>query len=225
MKQRIREERGSVTAVFVALMAVLLVLVIGILDREWANYMLKLAEQSADLAAEAGASRGVRDVMARVQASRSQYVITWETTCIHKDVKGNCDGWTSTPKIVWIYDNPVLVRPEEEFRQDWRKAFGCSPDGNAQAPNWRCDGAELVAPMWGVFHPEAEGKARDTFQNNWHDRTRASVTNVLVQPVAANRMVYVRVSLQVDSLFNFVHPRPVQVTGAAIVQVKPLVFN
>ncbi|HYG60782.1 MAG TPA: hypothetical protein VD902_22120 [Symbiobacteriaceae bacterium] len=219
-------ERGSVAPMFVAILVIVLTLIIAVVDREWVNYMLKLAEQTADFAAEAGASPESRDIKATVTTTRRQkhletYCARWEQDiCVE----------TGTD-VVWEHQELTRTRPITDFEEDWREIFGCSPTDSAWRPAWKCDPPKVDAYDI-TFNAQSTTRAEQTLRRNWKDRPRAHLMgDDVVQTIKTHHLsaydvdtaqvtVYAHVELR--SLFFVLKPWPVTVKGASTVRFEPL---
>lgn len=219
-----RSQRGSVAPVFTVLVGVVLVLIMAVLDREWTNYMLKLADQTADFAAEAGAAPQHREVRLRVSTIRRQYWQVPREVCLAYDELGVCTDLTYELDTFWR-DEPVTEdRPEQEFRENWREVFGCSPDDNSLAPNWACDRPHLVENYM-IFRDGSARQADTAFRRNWRDRPRAGLTSLGISHNAATRQIWVQGQIEVASLFGLFAPRRMNFGGSAVVQYQIPAFN
>lgn len=218
-------EQGSVSAVGVALLMVLLLLVVAVLDREWVNYMMKLVEQTADLAAEAGAKAHV--INATVTAKRTHAVVKTKSLCVRTDLQGKCDLTMDVDYVdEWQHTLMTVQRPEDEFDSNaWRALFECTPDDNPYT-GWACS-IPHVESYTLVFTDKTGPRARQTFERNWHDlphaRVRPEFTMVSQDP--DQRTVYVAARLEVDSLFGLYRTETILLAGRSVVQGKTLTFR
>lgn len=226
----LRDERGSVTPLFVAIMVIVLTLMVAVVDREWVNYMLKLAEQTADFAAEAGASPESREINVTATATRQQSY--WEVVCV-KYEEGICiESW---PFRRERYETVTQTRPLRDFEQNWRAVFGCSDSDNPWTPHWKCLNPQVDAYRI-VFNAASEARVMETFDRNWQDRARVSLVggkpglSYVIRHDATYKAdtakVIVTAELQLRSLFfGIVPPWRDTIQGASTVRFQPLQFQ
>lgn len=212
-------QRGSITPVFTVLFGVVLILIMAVLDREWTNYMLKLADQTADFAAEAGAAPQHREVRLRVSTIRRQYWQESREVCLAYDGNQVCTDRTYELDTFWREEPVTADRPVQVFRENWREVFGCTPGTEALAPNWACDLPYLVEDYM-LFTVGSTYQADDTFRRNWQDKPRASLRELSVSHNAATRQIWVQGQLEVESLFGLFGPRRIPFGGSAAVQYQ-----
>lgn len=216
----IRDQRGSVSAVFIALLIVVVLLTVAFLEREWANYILKMAEQTADFAAEAAARAHV--VKDTVTVDRTHWV--WVDCPL--DINGNptCLGYWSP-----VYDQLHFDQmPEEELLGNWSSMTGCG--GDPFADGFRC--STLIDERRIEFSGATDAIAEDVWTLNWPQRAHVSAVLNQVEysgsadgKVSWSRVVYVSVDLDIGSLFGVIPwEHRVPVTGAAAVKMRPLVL-
>lgn len=224
MQRQIRDQRGSVSPVFLTLLSLCLLLMAAFLDREWANYMMKLAEQTADFAAESGAR--AHQSWATVEMTKRQVRQFTEAYCTGWNEAGECTdfgqrSWTET-----YWDWPVVEIRHEELLRDstWRERhFQCGP--SAAYPAWECYYARVVHERI-TYTAEAEPLAATTFDLNWKQRSAARVHRVTVFPLADKATVEVQVQMEIRSLFGMLGwRRDVLIEGAAATQIPPIQLN
>ncbi|HEY3367377.1 MAG TPA: hypothetical protein VGK74_20155 [Symbiobacteriaceae bacterium] len=219
----LRDERGSVSVVFIALLLVVTILMIAFLDREWANYTLKMAEDTADFAAEAGA--GAHEVLDTVTVSRSHWDWDPGINCDPPDEKGNvtCSGgWVSAPP-----DPPYQITrmPEDQMLETWRSLAGCGPNTHwaSGTGDYQCTVALTARQV--VFIDTANDIAANVFNLNWPDKAAAQATAIADYVNFECRTVSLPVEVHMTSLFGAIPwKRTVWQQGKAIVQLPPPPF-
>lgn len=217
-----QEERGSISPVWVSMVVVVLILATAILEREWVNYKLKLAEQTADLAAEAGAH--VHEASLSISVNRYQYWYTSEAYCTEMDAKWICKHWDYRDVFHSRSDTVQVSGREKDLRQNWRGLANCG--ASVYAPDWMCVGTPTITGRSVTFADDAPQAVQQTFHANWIDHHAAAVPNVQVVCDGASRKVTVRVDLVLRPLFGLgVWEVTVPVHGAAVVKLSPLVFG
>jgi hypothetical protein len=219
-----RDERGSVSPLWVALVVVVMILATAILEREWVNYKLRLASQTADFAAEAGGR--AHEAWAKVTVSRYQY--WWETVtdCIEQDDQGGCISWETRDEYHDQRSTREITDREKIIQVNWRALADCGTDG--LAPNWQCNGnpASYENDRWVIFAAETEEASRQTFTVNWQDQNAAVVENLWVAADAGRRKVIVQVDILMRPLFGIgFWTERVTVRGAAVVKLNPMSFQ
>lgn len=228
MRPHMCDQRGSVSPVFLSLLSLCLLLLAVFLDREWANYMMKLAEQTADFAAEAGAKAhqswaDVEMTKRQVRHFSETYCIAWdeeeEELCIDTAER----QWTET-YWDWVRAD---IRHEELLRdQSWKERyFQCGE--SATYPAWECFYAQLVGEEeWLIYTEEAEPLALATFDMNWRPRSAVTVLNRRFDPQAGAKMVRLHATLEIRSLFGMLGwRRNVEIIGAAVTQIPEIELN
>lgn len=216
-------QEGSVAAVAVALMGVTLLLGMAVLEREWASYILRLAQETADFAAEAGARR--HDTHAQMSIARYRLRTVWETVCgPDVDADGNpiC---RQEPETVTTWSYPVISDRETVLKQRWRELLDCA---DSPGSGWTCVGTpQVVEPVsqnrWVQFADEAGELSVRTFLANWQHRSRVEVLAVEAMPESATRSVTLFVRLRLlPVVLPFVGAHEVWIRGRAGVQLTPL---
>lgn len=212
------DQRGSTMPVLAALLLVAVLVAAAAMEREWANYMQRLAEATADFAAESGAQ--YHQVFALVRVQRS-YVRRWEEEVCQPPATPEGDPECHAEvREETVVDVAVRKVPEAELRAQGVPAlFGCQLDPYRP---WVCGRAEVLARCV-EFAPEAVEWARRVFQANWTDR-RGAVARVWdVWARNEAKQVEVVVALDLESLFGFWPIRHrVAVAGRGGVRLGPL---
>lgn len=217
-----RGERGGVSAIFVALMVAVLLLMMAILDREWLNYQLHRAEQTADFAAEAGAQS--HQVWDTITVSRYHYTyIDLPLDCTTDPITGveSCTdpSYWSGPRF-----DTYTVGPAEEgdLLANWQRQASCGNPFQESPRRYACYGVS-VTDREVRFDEQTITVAGGTFALNWQDRPHAEALLEGVTTRAADRSVTVRVSLDLGTPFGILPWRRQAVVEAmAVVQLKPL---
>ncbi len=225
MRQRLHGERGSVSPVFLALCWIVLLLLGAFLERDWANYTMKMAEQTADFAAEAGGRTHIDWAVLKVRGR--QLYTEWVTVCDVKDEEtGTCLESHQEPRTRHRYRTwtvQVNVRELLAAGDHWGRLVGCKRS-QAWKPEFQC--VEAVAiDRYIQFPALAEEVVRTTFAANWPNRpaAKATVTDVCLN--AGTREVQVTVNLRVRSLLGLIPwEEERRVTGHAVVVLSPLPF-
>lgn len=214
-------ERGSITPVFIALLAVVLILVMAFVDREWANYALAEAIETADFAAEAGAA--VHEVYADADVRVRQYYIVDVRVCDEENI---CHDEYNV-RVQW-YTIPLQHVRAEELVEHWRDLAGCraaAPGEQVFAPELECYSAEVTNEVL-EFTDETKALAERTFLQNWQQRANADAAIEEVHLNARDRIIRVDVDLTVRSLFGLLPwQRKHLLSGAAVVQPRRVVLK
>lgn len=247
--KRLREDqRGTVTPLWVACLALVLTLSMCVAELAHVQYVKRALQMAADRAAEAGNVRELADgtvqrrSWARMTVQRWQYYKynyrlecgdwEWVESGDPEDPAGGsweCTDW------YWDYDIGVasewVVReaPEEDFEgYGWLKVFNCYT-GVPWRENgtWGCWGPpRVVQPekhnRWITYTGVGEITARKTFYANWADRPTARVLSFNVVQNASTRSTEVVVRAQITPIFfNFIGPRSITVASKSVVQMRP----
>lgn len=243
-----RDERGSVMAVVMALMSILVLLGMGIGEMAHASYIIRSLQLAADRAAEAGGIAELADgtrlrysyVRMRVRQWR-YYRYNPHTVCDDYDWadpdgipdSGDEYRYCSRSHIEWDvgteYRTVIKEGKEEEFVNGaWRDKFDCY-SGTPWRHNgtWGCEGEPwVVSPerdnRWIEFTGMGINVARDTFKGNWKDRPTAWVNNIFVTQSDSNRSTDVTVRATIKPIFfKFLPNRNVTIHSKSLVQMKP----
>jgi hypothetical protein len=222
----LRRQRGSITPVWLALVLGTLLLFIVLVDREWVAYQLNKVEQTADFAAEAGASLAQITYPLKVYGVRQH----WEdqTTCEPPVQPSDPPLCTTTS----------LYQPRAEDHDDcegdlkalqgkaWQTACHC--DQAIYEGAWTCLRAALRDKPQVRFLDNLDDVVFNTFQANWTDHPGGRVSLPFpVYPDTEQRSVYLQVQFFVSSPFGGDRwlGRSTLIDGKAVVQIPPLTLN
>jgi len=213
-------ERGSVSILSVYLVAITILLFMIFLDREWANYILKMTDQVADLAAE-GAVRN-HEVEWWVEVRGVSYYHHFQRDCLEYDpedsvAQADCIEWGPWYAELWTtFDirNRALTT-KQLTGEEWLQIVGCRNTGvQAQAGDFECHSRRLARNMVDYawlnrefhfkFHDETVELAEEIFRANWEDRAAAQLTgmDVTVDSTPDQRLITVEAEIRVASLFK-----------------------
>jgi hypothetical protein len=224
----VRRQRGSVTPVWLALVLGTLLLFIVLVDREWVTYQLNKVEQTADFAAEAGASTAEITYPVLVHGVRHHYVD--ETTCepgAQPTDPPLCTTTTIHQQRSENHDDCAGTKQQLEGAA-WRQQCHCDPGPSEGA--WTCLKAELskVRAPEVTFPADLDDVVMATFYANWSDHAGGRVSFTAgVSPETATRSVRLPFKFIVSSPFGGESwlGQTRQLYGRAIVQIPPLTFN
>jgi hypothetical protein len=224
MLERLRSEQtGSLSAVTVALLAVVILIAMGAAELGFRTYALQSLQETADVAAEAGGR--FRETYARITITRYHLYEVERQVCDEVDAAGRPICHTETEiRRTWSY--PVIEGRQSDLETNWRALFGC---GDAW-DDWACVGKPAVltperANRWIEF-TSVEREAETNFRNNWPDRQAASITNVTATAISADRAVTVLVRVHFRPLFlAFLGDRDVWIKGRSNAALPPLAFH
>lgn len=220
-----RSERGSVTPVWVFILGMVVLLGVAVVEREWANYKLKMLEQTLDFAAEAAGR--THEGYAWVDVPVQQYYYVNE--CVEQDLDGVC-----------IYE-PVLHGPEPDVRHiqgnpteleaNWRALAQCGSD--PMAPNWECL-TPVVTRYEMRFTIDTDRTATQTFWGNWRNQPTAFVhpSSLTISPgpqqdfLSPARYMDVSAEIEMRPLFGLVPwVHSTWKRGRAVVRLHELVLE
>lgn len=200
---------------------------VAIIDREWVNYKLKLLEQAADLAAEAGGQ--AHELHAKLKVTRRQFRIVPKQVCTLTNAEAVCLKWETVTEVL----GPFWDYPEIEGRQrdlegeKWKSKTRCDP--TPIAPQWECTDVEILERRL-RFRPEAEQYAKNTLLTNWRDHPSARLTGQpqawqypagsLLEPAGTSRVTTTVRFRMLFGLAPWTSDKTVQ--GGAVVKVKEM---
>lgn len=217
------DERGSISPVFVTLLTAVLLLFYAVLEREWFNYNLEMAIQTADFAAQV-AGRAHR-AYATLRVSRLQYYFEDYYICDQVDAKTNActkGHWETRTHSRWSY--PVKVVPVDQLlalEDNWISLFE-SQRATAYAPNWQFQGVQVLSQHL-EYQEVAEEVARTTFISNWPGHASAEATVESVLPMSNGNAIEMVVNLRTKSLMGILPWQHQQLIYGRAVTVVPKV--
>lgn len=228
------EQRGSITAIWVAVIAAFFLIGLIVLEREWANYQIRLLEQAADLAAEAGAYH--HETQATVSATLTKIIKTevcgWE---VPPPIPGLPPPTQPVKPIYTCHEETTIIteprsaqgRFNEVEGTNWKLLLDCDVDG------WTCSEPKIdevcITPGTAL-----EQTARETLIGNWRPGRAVRLldsytTTTLVpasspagcSPTGVGLSVHFRVDYTLRPFFGII---PLEQTrsqhGTAVVKVK-----
>ncbi|HYF94509.1 MAG TPA: hypothetical protein VD969_20010 [Symbiobacteriaceae bacterium] len=172
VKRLLLNQRGSIAPFGISLLMVVVILAVAILEREWVNYQLILAAQTADFAAESAGR--MHEAYATIRVRYFQEWYTTETLCVLPDpldptVCLASDTWRERhTRTRTEYFHHQRVR--ELTGDGWKQVAGCDED--ALRPNWLCTSV-TVEQQEITFSEDAEAMGRQIFFRNWRNRPTA----------------------------------------------------
>jgi|GEM_PF-4848942 len=215
-------QRGSVSPVFAMVLMVVILLLGAVLDREWLNFKMHLAEEIADFAAESGARRAeVWDAIV-VRVRQVQYSTT--ERCVDPSIPNPldpaCPGTELVTTSTTRYDSRPVVAEEQVLLRDWKALARCGSD--PVEPNWSCESV-LVDDRWFVYPSGTERLMRQVFEENWQDQPLSHLVNPTPIIDAGEGLTKVRVIVDISSVTGLLGwRRNMEITGAAKSRMEPL---
>jgi uncharacterized protein YcfL len=209
---------------------VTILLMMVFLDREWVNYTLQLTEQTADFAAEAGGN--THEAWATINVTYRWYWYEDVEVCDEPQADGSCkpDMMHKEPRLfshVWSED--VGPAKETDLQDHWTELAGCrraAPQELVLKPEKECVAVEVDKERREVrFTPETEPVARQTFMDNWEDRSSARLVHLYVWYDSQHRSVMVTPVLAIKSLFGLAWERTVPIRCESVTQLDDLVLK
>lgn len=220
MKSLLKDQSGSISAISIGLLLGAMFLLVAILEREWLNYTLKMAEETADFAAESG-SRYHR-VWTTLVVNRLWFVEVADPPVCTVEESTGIESCQYPTHFESRSDQQVLEGWEPELVETWRERAACGDPYPAVPQQYRC--ASVQVQQRDVrFTAESDPMAQQVFQLNW--RPRASVVTRSVYPASRGetRSVTLRVDLEISSLFGIIKWRSNKtIVGRSVVNLSPL---
>jgi hypothetical protein len=191
--QRRRRQAGSISVVWLFLVLTTMLLLVLFIDREWVNYQVRKARQTADFAAEAGA--------AAAQITYHLQVTGRQGHPESRPVEGCAD---CPPETVWVYEpwSTHCSGAEADLSgTGWLEQCGCT--AHSDQVDIDCRQVQQLTPT--IDWPsDVDEIVEATFWANWVDRPNSRVIQLL--PFQYERIdrrlsqLYVKVRL--NSLFG-----------------------
>lgn len=227
LRHLLSDRKGSIAPVGVTLLATVVILAAVILEREWINYQLALAQQTADFAAEAAGH--MHEAYATINVDYYQYWYDYVPVCLTFDDQGNCIPTLWPVLRTETQTRQFTAREKDLIGNGWREVAGCSD--SALSPNWLCTHVEELdspAPTV-VFNQQTESVGRTVFLRNWKNTAAARVVDddrVSVTAQGGQGKVIVTAEIELRPLFGLAAwTERVQVHGAAVTKPTPLKFG
>lgn len=229
----VKEPQGSITAIWLVVIAAFFFVGVVVLEREWVNYQLRLVEQAVDLASEAGAYD--HEVQVTVSATLTRVIIVEKCEMVYPEPPPppaepfppflDCHDEEKTETEIRTYEGPLYEVEETK----WKAHVGCDVDG------WICSDPK-VDQVCVTAGPNYEIIATETFRANWRGSraSRLVGTHAMVQLVPAGGCSSTSAGLQVTLRANytlkpFFGMLPLEqelvANGSAAVKVKPPVLS
>lgn len=212
-----RREAGSITPVWLTLVTATLFLLILFVDREWVNYQLRKAKQTADFAAEAGAATAQITYHISIVGEEGDLILVPDPNCKEGEVCDPAEQWSSRP-----WSTTCTGSLAELTGSGWIRHCGCNIS-SAQYYLTCFRPRELTPDV--QFPASANETAIATFYANWVDRPNSRVTGLYpyLEPAVTRRLYRLTAIVRITSLFGNWWPEVTKtIPGASTLKIPPL---
>ncbi|HWI52476.1 MAG TPA: hypothetical protein VNT01_10095 [Symbiobacteriaceae bacterium] len=215
-------QRGSVSPVFAMVLMVVILLLGAVLDREWLNFKMHLAEEIADFAAESGARRA--EVWDAIVVTRRQVQYSTTESCVDPTIPSPLDPACPGKELVTtsstVFSDKLVVAEEQALLRDWKAQAECGSD--PVEPNWSCESVR-IGTRWFVYPSGTVGLMDQVFRQNWQDQPLAHLVSANPIVDAGEGLTKVTVKVEISSVTGLLGwRRNVDITGAAKSRMEPL---
>lgn len=212
-----RRQAGSITPVWLTLVMATLFLLILFVDREWVNYQLRKAKQTADFAAEAGAATAQITYKLWIEGEEGHLILVPDPNCKVGEICDPVEQWSARP-----WSTTCSGTLTELTGSGWIRHCGCNI-GSAQYYLTCFRPRELSPDV--QFPATADATATATFNANWVDRPNSRVTGLYPykEPGVTRRLYRLTATLRITSLFGNWWPAVTKpIPGASTLKIPPL---